>query len=108
MLGTDYYQVGDTIYDTASLIPGAETRQIVVSYQIPLDDDSGAVTQEYLYPTGEVNLLVADLADLEVAVDGLEFDQVETIQEMPYRIWSRADVAAGRGHRRRVERRLGR
>ena len=95
VLGTDYHQVGDTIYDTASLIPGAETRQIVVSYQIPLDDDSGAMTQEYLYPTGEVNLLVSDLADLEVTVDGLEFDQIETIQEMPYRIWSNADIAPG-------------
>ncbi len=97
VLGVDYFQVGDTIYDTASLIPGEATRQIVVSYQLPLDGDEGAMMQEYIYPVGEVNLLVADLDGLEVSVDGLEFDQVDTIQEMDYRIWSRAELPLGEG-----------
>lgn len=95
MLGVNYFRVGDTIYDTAPLIPGAETRQMVVSYRLPMDADGGAVSQALRHPTGEVNLLVADLPDVEVTVQGLDFAQTDTIQEVPYRIWSGAELAAG-------------
>jgi mono/diheme cytochrome c family protein len=95
VLGVDYFQIGDTIYDTASLIPGEATRQIVVSYQLPLDGDVGAMVQDYLYPVEEINLLVADFDGLEVTVDGLEFDQIETIQGLDYRIWSRGEMPPG-------------
>ncbi len=66
----------------------------MVSYQLPLDDGSGAVTQEYLYPTGEVNLLVADLEGLEVAVDGLEH-RSRPSRNCPTGVSSRADIVPG-------------
>ena len=94
-LGVNFYQLGDTIYDTAPLVPGQETRQIVVSYRVPLEGDEAAVSQTLLYPVGEMNVLVADLDDIEAEITGVEFVQNDTIQGMPDRIWGGADLAAG-------------
>jgi hypothetical protein len=66
-----------------------------VSYRIPLDGDNASVSQTLRYPVDEMNLLVADLENIEAAIDGLDFAQDDIIQGMPYRVWNGTNLAAG-------------
>jgi mono/diheme cytochrome c family protein len=97
LLGGRYQQVGDLYYDTAPLIPGEGTKQILVRFLLPYDDTSIEYTQEFLYPTGEINLLVAELPQLEATVtprDGEPWEVIETqeFQGRSYRLFREADL----------------
>jgi mono/diheme cytochrome c family protein len=93
-LGERYRQVGDTIYDTAALAPGAATQQIIVRYLLPYAGDSIEVSQEFLYPVTLINLLVADLPGMTATVNGLEGGDAQDFQGRTYRIWQGADLPA--------------
>jgi hypothetical protein len=93
-LGERYRQVGDTIYDTAALAPGAATQQIIVRYLLPYAGDSIEFSQEFLYPVALINLLVADLPGMTATVSGLEGGDPQDFQGRIYRIWQGADLPA--------------
>jgi hypothetical protein len=68
IVGGRFQQVGDLYYDTAPLIPGEGTKQIVVRYLLPYDGTSTSFAQRFLYPTTQVNLLVAQLPQLQATI----------------------------------------
>ncbi|MCB0132455.1 MAG: hypothetical protein KDD78_16450, partial [Caldilineaceae bacterium] len=94
-LGSEYILVDGTIYDTRPISPGDQTRQIFVSYSLPVDGDSASIIQPFAYDVGLVNLLVAELPDLDVAVDTLEYVENDTIQGVEYRLWNGENIGAG-------------
>ena len=94
-LGSEYILVDGTIYDTRPISPGDQTRQIFVSYSMPVDGDSASIIQPFAYDVGLVNLLVAELPDLDVAVDTLEYVENDTIQGVEYRLWNGENIGAG-------------
>ena len=78
VLGGRYQQVGDTIYDVGPVVPGEEARQLIYSYLLPVEGDTIQFTQGFLYPVGDLNLLITDLPGLEVEVPDLNFAGNET------------------------------
>ncbi len=94
-VGDRFRQVGDVYYDTTPMIPGEGTKQIVVRYALPYADTSLDVTQSFLYPVTLLNLLIADLPNLQVEVTGLESAGSQDFQGRTYRIWSAENLAAG-------------
>ena len=94
-LGSEYILVDGTIYDTRPISPGDQTRQIFVSYSMPVDGNSASIIQPFAYDVGLVNLLVAELPDLDVAVDTLEYVENDTIQGVEYRLWNGENIGAG-------------
>lgn len=82
------------VYDTRPLLPGAESRLVFPSYQIPFDGTSAQVEFPVNYEIERLNLLVAVLPGLEVEVSAagqaLEFVGEETIQGNLFRRWSGA------------------
>lgn len=68
VVGGRFQQVGDLYYDTSPLIPGEGTKQIVVRYLLPYDGTSISYSQRFLYPTTQINLLVAELPQLEATI----------------------------------------
>ncbi len=94
LLGERYLQVGDTIYDTEPATPGSASRQLFLSYRLPFSGDSIEFTQEFLYPSDEVTLLIGDIPGLSVEVDGLEADGQDTMEGVSFYMFSAAEVPA--------------
>lgn len=98
LIGEDYLLRQQTLYDTRPVRPGAGARQIFVRYRVPFDEDSAEVSFPVSYDIQLLNVLVADLPELEVdlAVAGeiLEQGGQETIQGVSFRRWS-APVSTG-------------
>ncbi len=95
VLGGRFQQVGDIVYDTTPLIPGQATKQIVLRYAIPYEGTSYQFSQRFLYPQRQINLLIAELPQLQTDVTGFEFVGPQEFQGRTYRIWEGNQVAAG-------------
>ncbi len=96
-LGARYIQVGDTLYDTTPIRPGAQSRQIVLAYTLPYADTRADIAAAFAYPVESLSMLVADLPELAVEVsEPLEFVGNQTVQNVAYRVWSGALPEPGR------------
>ncbi|MCB0061190.1 MAG: hypothetical protein KDE19_03715, partial [Caldilineaceae bacterium] len=87
VLGERFQQVGDVAYDTAPVLPGQGSRQIIMRYLLPQSDRSLEITREFNYPVGEMSLLVAELPNLEVEIPGFALASRETFQNQTYQLW---------------------
>ena len=99
IVGGRFQQVGDLYYDTTPLIPGEGTKQIIVRYLLPYDDTSMEYSQRLLYPTEQVNLLVAELPQLEATIaplDGapLQSASSQEFQDRTYRVYQAGELPA--------------
>jgi len=94
-LGDRFRQVGHTLYDTAPVVPGKGTRQIVVRFALPFDGTATKFEQLITYPTQSLNLLVAQLPGMEVDVNGLTSIGPQDIQGTTYQMWQGQDVSPG-------------
>ena len=92
LLGEEYILRQQTLYDTRPVRPSAGARQVFIRYQIPFDGDAAELTLPVSYDIQLLNVLVADLPELEVdlsiANEELEHGGVETIQGVTFRRWS--------------------
>ena len=95
VLGGRFQQVGDMVYDTTPLIPGQATKQIVVRYAIPYEGTGYQFSQRFLYPQRQINLLIAELPQLQADVSGFTFVGPQEFQGRTYRIWEGNQVDAG-------------
>ncbi len=93
-MGDRFRRVGDRIYDTAPVIPGEATRQIVVQYTIPYPDTRYTLVQRFLYPVRSINLLIPALARLQAQVDALQPQPDQVIQDQTFRLWQGNDLPA--------------
>ena len=93
-LGDRFRQVGDLVYDTAPLIPGEATKQIIARYAIPYPETSAQLSQQFLYPVTSGNLLVADAPGLDISVSGLEGGDPQNFEGQSFRIWQGASLPA--------------
>ncbi len=93
VLGGRYQQVGNKIFDTVAIPPGE--RVAFVSYRLPTEGTSFALTPTFAYPVGQMNLLVADLPGIKVDAPGLTQQSVEDIQGRSYQLWVGTAPAAG-------------
>jgi mono/diheme cytochrome c family protein len=87
VLGGRFQQAGDAVYDTAPVPPGAEVRQIIYSYRLPVEGDSAEFEQRFLYPVASLNLLVTDLPGLVAEAPDLTSVGVEKVQNVNFRRW---------------------
>ena len=92
VLGGRYHRVGQRIYDTAAVAPGAATSQIFMGYRLPYEGDGADFIQPFEYPISRMNFLTADLPGLEVDVAALNFVNTDTIQGVSYQLWSGGDL----------------
>ncbi|MBW7882977.1 MAG: cytochrome c [Caldilineaceae bacterium] len=86
-LGGRFHRVGQVIYDTLPVVPGTDTRQIIVRYAIPYSGTAYDLAQEFVYPVDQLTLLVADLPNLQVDVPSMEFVDRQEIQGNSYLLW---------------------
>lgn len=92
-LGNRYQRVGDVVYDTLPVLPGAATRQIILRYALPFEGTSATVEQEFAYPVDQLTLLVADLPDLKVDAREMQFGSIEQLQGRDYQLFSKEGFA---------------
>ncbi|MEX1020855.1 MAG: c-type cytochrome [Litorilinea sp.] len=95
VLGGRYHQQGNLIYDTVPIAPGATTHQLVVRYLMPIDAEPFTLRNEFIYPVNSLNLLVADIPEIEVAAAGLDDLGTQDFQGMDFRVWEGAELASG-------------
>lgn len=94
-VGDRYQQVGNVIYDTLPVVPGADTRRIIVQYAVPYPDTGVALEQEFLFPVVDGNMLVADLPGLQVETAEMTFDSTADMQGQAYQIWRAGNMEPG-------------
>ncbi len=91
-IGGAYRLVGNRVYDTRPVPPGEGMRQIFVRYRLPYDGSSTTVQQPLDYKMSGLNLLIADLPDLDVEATAsqadLQFVGPQDIQGLSYLQWS--------------------
>jgi len=100
VLGSDYRLVHNTIYtlyDTRPVRPGEDTHQVFVSYSLPMSGTSSQIEVPLPYPVENVQLLVADLLNLQVSVSAeggqlVDYGQ-QDIQGSLYRQWTGVEFA---------------
>lgn len=92
VLGERYVQIADSVFDTSAVIPGEQSHQIFMSYRLPVADDEITLEQSFRYPLELLNLLVADIPDLEANVSDLTFVGAESVQNIPYLYWQGQDL----------------
>lgn len=89
-LGERFQQVGNTIYDTLPVIPGIDTRQIVLRYAIPYNGTSLDIKQDFPYPVEQLSLLIADIPGLKVDAPELESGGVQDLSGQSFQIWRKS------------------
>lgn len=99
VVGGRFQQVGGLYYDTAPLIPGEGAKQIVVRYRLPYDGTAFTYSQQFLYPIRQMNLLVAELPQLEkiltpLSAAPLEATSSQEFQGRAYSIYQASDLPA--------------
>ena len=99
-VGDVYRQSGQVVYDTRPVRPGADSHRIFLRYRLPFDGNAAAISFPVTDEIHSLNLLVSELAGLEVTLadDTLPFVGQETIQGVQFQHWS-GSVAAGDGVR---------
>ena len=91
-LGGRFQQVGHTIYDTAPVVPGAGTRQVIVRYALPYNGTSTEFAGSLPYPAQSLNLLVSELPGMAIEVTGLASMGPQDIQGEIYQMWQSETV----------------
>lgn len=86
-IGERFQQVDDLIYDTTPVVPGENTRQIIMRYLLPNDGDTLQFEQKLLYPIDEISVLVGELPQLQVEIPGFTLASRETLQGQTYQLW---------------------
>jgi hypothetical protein len=84
VVGGRFQQVGDLYYDTSPLIPGEGTKQIVVRYLLPYEGTSITYSQRFLYPTTQINLLVAELPQLQATITPADAAPLEAVESQEF------------------------
>lgn len=87
-LGERFLQVGELVYDTTPVLPGADARQIIMRYLLPHEGRELEFTQDFQYPVGQMTLLIAEVPQLEVEIPGFSLASRETFQNQSYQLWS--------------------
>lgn len=87
ILGERFQLVGNTAYDTAPVLPGQGSRQIIMRYLLPVADRTVDVTRDFSYAVDEMSLLVAELPDVEADIPGFALSSRETFQGQTYQLW---------------------
>jgi hypothetical protein len=97
VIGGAYRLVGNMLYDTRPVPPGEGTRQIFVRYILPVNGTSTQIEQPLLYPVEGLNLLVAELPNLQVSASAAGGQLVasgeQNIQGFLYRLWTGSGFA---------------
>ena len=93
-IGGQYIRHEDKIFDTAPIRPGSGTRQLFVSYSVPVTAAEATVNQRFPYPLNNLNLLIADLPGLDVAVEGMAYVGEDSLQGAAYKLWNQSDLSA--------------
>jgi hypothetical protein len=88
VLNVRYQQVGNRIYDVVPIAPGAETRQLFYSYRLPYQGTEVSFVQEFAYPVADLNLLITELAGMDVEAPALTYVGTETVQGFTFRRWA--------------------
>jgi len=86
-LGGRFQRVGNVIYDTAPVVPGTGTRQLVMRYTVPHDGGDMELLQDFAYPVQTLNLLVNEQPQLQVEASALTPAGSQELQGTPYNIW---------------------
>ncbi len=98
-VGEAYRLRQQVLYDTRPVLPGPGSRQIFVRYRLPYAEESAQISFFVPYETELLNLLVADLPELDIdlTVEGVPREPAgqETIQGILFRSWS-GPVSSGR------------
>ncbi len=96
-VGDFFRRSGQILYDTRPVPPGEGSRQVFVRYYLPFEGNSAEISFPVAYEITLLNLLVADLPDLEVDVSLAAESQTATGQDtiggVLFRTWS-APVSA--------------
>ncbi len=87
ILGGRFQRVGDLVYDTAPVLPGQGTQQVIMRYLLPHEGTTLDFEQEFVYPVATMNLLITELPQLQAAVPGFTIARRETIQGQSYQLW---------------------
>jgi len=87
VLGGRFQQVGDLIYDTAPVLPGQGTQQMIMRYLLPHEGTTLDFAQEFRYPVTAMNLLITELPQLAATVPGFSITRRETIEGQSYQLW---------------------
>lgn len=88
VIGERFRQVGELVYDTTPVLPGADSRQIIMRYLLPHEGKELEFSQTFQYPVGQMTLLIAELPQLEVEIPGFSLASRETFQNQTYQLWS--------------------
>lgn len=91
-LGGRFRQVAHTIYDTAPVVPGSATRQVVVRFALPYNGTSAEFSQSLPYPAQSLNLLATELPGMGSEVTGLAGVGPQEIQGEVYQMWQAENV----------------
>ncbi len=87
VLGERFQQVGDVAYDTAPVLPGNGSRQIIMRYLMPQEGRSVEIARNFNYAVDDMSLLVAELPDISVEIPGFTLASRETFQNQSYQLW---------------------
>lgn len=88
VLGERFRQVGALVYDTTPVLPGADSREIIMRYLLPHDGREFEFSQDFQYPVGQMTLLIAEVPQLEVEIPGFSLVRRQNIQSQSYQLWS--------------------
>ena len=94
VLGQRFRQVGNRIYDTTPMVPGEAVKQIIIGYALPYAGTQADIVQEFLYPVTQLNVLIADLPELEVSAPELLNVGSQDFQGSIYHILQGENLAA--------------
>lgn len=87
VLGERFQRVGDLVYDTTPVLPGTDSRQIIMRYLLPVEDRALTLSRSFGYPVDEMSLLIADLPQLEVEIPGFALASRESFQNQTFQLW---------------------
>ncbi|MCB0045768.1 MAG: c-type cytochrome [Caldilineaceae bacterium] len=94
VLGGRFVRDGDQVWDTASVPPGERVRQIFVSYRLPIDGNAAELSQRWVYPVNSMNLLAAQLPDLDIEAESFTYDSNDTLENVEFQIWTNEGLPA--------------
>lgn len=80
--------------DTLPVRPGTASQQLMVTYQLPYDENEATMSHPLPYPVESVSLFVPDVG-LAVESDQLGGGEPQAMSGMPMLQWNGADLAAG-------------
>lgn len=87
LLGERFLQSGDQVYDTAPVLPGEGSRQIIMRYRLPQEGRTAMLTRNFNYPVDEMSLLIAELPEVEVEIPGFALASRQDFQGQTYQLW---------------------